>query len=188
MMLRTISLGALAFSAGLTAPVVAQDADTSVNLVYITPDETCPESTAEVITVCGVLEEQYRIPSPLRQSQSPENTAWAERVSEFQYVTAEGINSCSPVGTGGSTGCTQELIRKAYADRANSADVRFGQLIEEARSERLSTIDVDAAAEQERVEQIEREYNERLERERRSELPGEELPSVQTEGSTETPE
>ena len=55
--------------------------------------------------------------------------------------------------------------------------MRFGRLIEQARAERLSTIDADAAAEQERVEMIEREYMERLERERAGELPGEgELP------------
>ena len=172
-MFRTVSLGAVAIAVSLSAPLAAQDADTSVNLVYITPDEECPESTADVITVCGVLEDQYRIPSALRQSQSPENKAWTERVSEFQYVTAQGINSCSPVGAGGETGCTQELIRKAYADKANSADVRFGQAIEAARAERLSTIDADTAAEQRRVEQLEREYNERLERERESALPDE---------------
>jgi len=51
--------------------------------------------------------------------------------------------------------------------------VRFGKLIDKARTERLSTIDTQAAAEQERVEMIEREYMERLERERQAELPGE---------------
>ena len=51
--------------------------------------------------------------------------------------------------------------------------MRFGQLIEKARAERLSTIDAQAAAEQERVEMIEREYMQRLERERAGELPGE---------------
>jgi hypothetical protein len=51
--------------------------------------------------------------------------------------------------------------------------VRFGLLIEQARAERLSTIDAEAAAEQERVEMIEREYMQRLEKERQAELPGE---------------
>jgi hypothetical protein len=171
-MIRSLPTATALLVLAAAAPVAAQDEDTAVNLVYITDDEECPVSTEEVITVCGVLEEQYRIPRALRHSEDPENTAWAERVSEFRHVGDTGINSCSPVGPGGATGCTQELIRKAYADRANSAEARFGQAIAEAREERLSTIDVDTRLEQERVEQIEREYMERLERERQAPLPG----------------
>jgi len=51
--------------------------------------------------------------------------------------------------------------------------VRFSQLIEQARAERLSTIDTEAAAEQSRVEQLEKAYMEKLERERAAPLPGE---------------
>lgn len=149
-----------------SAPVMAQDADTAVNIVYITENEQCPASTEDVITVCGILEEQYRIPKALRQTTGPGNESWADRVREFQTVGEFGINSCSPTGAGGFTGCTQELIAKAYEDRANAPGRRFGQIIDEARQERLSTIDEAAAAEQDRVEQIEREYEARLERER----------------------
>lgn len=99
--------------------------------------------------------------------------------------------SCDPAGAGGFTGCTQKMIDAAYADRAEGENVRFSQLIEQARQERLSTIDTDAAAEQERVEQIEREYLERLERERSAPLPGEEeegpaLAEPETEAETAT--
>ena len=97
-----------------------------------------------------------------------------------------GTMSCSPAGAGGFTGCTQEMIDKAYADRANSSDVRFGQLVEEARAERLSTIDEDAAAEQERVEMIEREYLDRLERERAAEAEGD-TEALPVPESTEDP-
>ena len=165
----SVALGAI----GLAVPAAAQDEDTKVNMVYITEDEECPASTADTITVCGILEEQFRIPRALRNSDDPENSAWSPRVSEFQTVGDTGINSCSPVGPAGATGCTQELIRKAYADRANSPEVRFGRAIEDARADRLSTIDEDAAAEQARVEQIERQYMERLERERQGPVPGE---------------
>ena len=64
--------------------------------------------------------------------------------------------------------------------------MRFSQLIEQAREDRLSTIDADAAAEQERVEQIEREYLERLERERQAPLPGEEAETLPDIASDET--
>ena len=66
------------------------------------------------------------------------------------------------------------LIDAAFEERRTGSAVRFSQLIQEAREERLETIDADAADEQARVEQIEREYLERLEREREAELPGEE--------------
>ena len=74
---------------------------------------------------------------------------------------------------GGFTGCTQQMINDAYADKANDAGVRFGEIIAAERAKRLATIDEDAAAEQERVEMIEREYMERLERERAAETPDE---------------
>lgn len=164
LLLPLLALGAL------SGPAIAQDEDTAVNVVYITEDEACPPSTEDVITVCGILEDQYRIPPTLRQSGDPANQSWAERVREFQSVGEFGINSCSPTGSGGLTGCTQELIEAAYREREEGDAARFGQLIAEAREERLSTIDEDAAAEQERVEQIEREYMERLERERRGEI------------------
>lgn len=167
MTLRSLALASLSvFAAAHGAPLLAQDADTAVNIVYITQDEKCPASTDEVITVCGILEDQYRIPKSLRQSTGPGNESWADRVREFQTVGEFGINSCSPTGAGGFTGCTQELIAAAYRDRENAPGRRFGQIIEEARQERLSTIDAAAAAEQARVEQIEREYEARLERER----------------------
>jgi hypothetical protein len=89
--------------------------------------------------------------------------------------------SCSPAGAGGFTGCTQKFVEAWAADRSEAEGVRFGQLIEKARADRLSNIDADAAAEQERVEMIEREYMQRLERERDAELPGESpLPAPKT--------
>jgi hypothetical protein len=152
-----------------------------INMVIAYSEDECPEaSQAGEIVVCEILveAERYRIPSNLRQSDSPENQSWTSRVEKIRYIGEFGTMSCSPAGAGGITGCTQQLIDAAYADRAEGDNIRFGQLIEEARQERLSTIDEDAAAEQERVEQIEREYLQRLERERDQPLPGEpELPS-----------
>lgn len=164
-------------------PAAAQDqGGDRVNLVIAYSEDECPEQTAEnEIVVCEILveAERYRIPSNLRQSDSPENTAWARRVESIRYIGDFGTLSCTPVGAGGDTGCTQQLIDAAYGERREAEGVRFSQLIEQARAERLSTIDEDAAAEQSRVEQIEREYLERLERERDAPLPGEdELPTT----------
>src|SRR5690606_16959082 len=108
--------------------------------------------------------ERYRIPERLRQSDNPANNAWANRVQAFEAVGDFGPLSCSPIGTGGELGCTAEMIEAAYAERAQSSNVRFSQLIAEERAERLSTIDADAAATQARVEELERQYDERIRR------------------------
>jgi hypothetical protein len=160
----------------LASPIGAQDrAGDRVNMVIAYSEEDCPEAAAAgEIVICEILveAERYRIPSNLRQSDSPENTSWSRRVETIRYIGEFGAMSCSPAGAGGFTGCTQQLINNAYADRAEGENIRFGQLIEEARQDRLSTIDADAAAQQSRVEQIEREYLERLEQERSGPLPG----------------
>lgn len=181
-----LTVSALAASAW-AMPAAAQQAvdtgDDSYNMVIVYGDDECPQSTADQIVVCARKSEndRFRIPENLRFSDDPANEAWAQRVEQLEMVGDFGIMSCSPAGAGGFTGCTQEMIDKAYADRANNSDVRFGQLVEEARAERLSTIDDDAAAEQERVETIEREYMERLERERTAETPDEtDLPQPET--------
>ncbi|KPF63753.1 hypothetical protein [Porphyrobacter sp. AAP60] len=174
-------LASAAVLAALAAagPAAAQSANEKVNMVIAYSADECPVAQPGEVVVCEILveAERYRIPSNLRYSDSPENNAWANRVEEIKYVGDFGAMSCNPAGAGGFTGCTQKFIEAAYKDRAQADGVRFGLLIEEARAERLSTIDADAAAEQERVEMIEREYMERLERERQAELPGEgELP------------
>ena len=181
-----LALAPLALAAA--APVVAQE-DTlpvgesfdNVNLVIIYGDDDCPESTSGEIVVCPRLEEneRFRIPQNLRESSAPENESWTSRAISMETVGNFGTLSCTPSGYGGWAGCTQQLIDAAYAEREGSSEVRAAQLIEEARAERLSTIDEEAAAEQARVEALEREYEARLEAERDAQLPGEnELPQL----------
>ena len=163
------------------APVAAQDkAGDRVNMVIAYSEDECPEQSAEnEIVVCNIIlveGDRYRIPSSLRTSSSLGNQTQSQQFEKVRYIGEFGAFSCSPAGAGGFTGCTQQFIDAAFKDRESGDGVRFAQLIEEARQERLSTIDNDAAAEQSRVEQIEREYLERLERERAAALPGEEGP------------
>ena len=182
-----LSATVFAGAALLASPAAAQDqGGDKVNMVIAYDESECPEQAAEnEIVICEILVEadRYRIPRNLRSSDSPQNTAWTERVESIRYIGEFGTMSCSPAGAGGFTGCTQQFIDAAYAERSEGENVRFSQLIEQARQERLSTIDVEAAAEQERVEQIEREYLERLERERSQALPGE---IEQVEGAEES--
>jgi len=188
-MTRLLLLTAVALSGLAAVPAAAQDeAGDTVNMVIVYGDDECPTPAAGEITVCArkAENERYRIPENLRVSDSPQNVAWAQRVERLEMVGDFGTLSCDPAGAGGVLGCTQQMINDAYADRAEGSNVRFSQLIEAARAERLSTIDADAAAEQRRVEQIEREYMERLERERQQTLPGEEAgPAPAPESSEE---
>ena len=164
---------AAAVTFGLTmaaAPIFAQDEQDEdgivapdgerVNQLIVYGEDPCPASTDNEITVCARKPEaeRYRIPKPLRGIDSPQARAWTDRVEAYETVGSFGTLSCSPVGAGGSLGCTQDLIDKAYAEKANGSDVKFSELIAEEREKRLSTIDASAAAQQKRVEEAEKAY------------------------------
>ncbi|MEZ5744256.1 MAG: hypothetical protein R3D89_11190 [Sphingomonadaceae bacterium] len=159
--LATLAAG-LAFAAA--APAQAQDeTDVSVNQLIVYGDDPCPRSTADQITVCARKEEdeRFRIPEPLRESDSPQNDAWNNKVLAYETVGKNGTLSCSPAGAGGWTGCVSQMIDMAYAEKRTDESVRFSELIAAARAERLSVLDDEAAAEQARVEDAEREFFER---------------------------
>lgn len=162
-----LALG-IAASALIASPTLAQSAaGDRVKMVVVYGDDPAPVAEGDEIVVVARMPEndRFRIPEALRFSDDPANMAWAQRVERLEMIGAFGQLSCSTAGAGGFTGCTEQLIRQAYGERATSGEVRFSQLIAAARAERLSTIDEAARAEQERVEQIEREYMERLARE-----------------------
>ena len=150
------------------APAAAQDAPgDKVNIVDVYGEDPCPQSSDDVIVVCRRMneEERYRIPEALRQSDSPQNQSWSNRVQSFEAVGNFGPLSCSPIGLGGELGCTAQMIAAAYEEKRTGAGVRASELIAAARAERLSTIDAEAAATQARVEELERQYMERQARE-----------------------
>jgi len=165
-----ITAAFLASSMGLiAAPAAAQDeAGDKVNMVIVYGEDQCPASTDDVINVCArkAEGERFRIPENLRISDNPENKAWAERVDSFEMIGTFGALSCSPTGASGFTGCTDKMIKAAYGEKGEASSIRFGQLIDEARAQRLAAIDEEAAETQARVEQLERAYMEKLERER----------------------
>lgn len=144
-------------------PAAAQGPDEKVNMVIVYGEDECPQPKGDEITVCARKgeNERYRIPEALRGSESPQNDAWNNKVLAYEMVGKTGTLSCSPVGGGGFTGCAQQLINKAYAEKGADPAIRFSELIAAERARRLSTIDADAAATQARVEQAEREYDAR---------------------------
>lgn len=164
-MSRPMIAAVIMLSAGffVAVPASAQAPGEKVNQLIVYGDDPCPPSTGDEITVCARKDEseRYRIPEPLRGATSPQNDAWNNRVLAYETVGKGGTASCSPVGPGGSTGCTQQLIQRAYAEKESDPSVRFGELIAAERERRLSTIDAEAAETQARVEQAEREYQAR---------------------------
>lgn len=140
--------------------------DEKVNQLIIYGDDACPQSTQAEMVICVRRGEQerYRIPESLRGIDSPQSEAWANKVQAYESVGSFGNLSCSPVGAGGSLGCTQQLIDRAYAEKKEGSAVKFGELIAAEREKRLSTIDEDAAAQQARVEEAEKAYFEQRKR------------------------
>ncbi|MEO9634487.1 MAG: hypothetical protein ABJF89_02460 [Parasphingorhabdus sp.] len=154
------SAAAISGAVMLVSPALAQDqAGDRVNQLVIYGDDPCPQSSEEEIVVCARKDEdeRYRIPETLRGGSlgDAKNQAWSERVRSYEYVGAAGTNSCSPTGPGGFTGCTQALLKQAYAEKGVDDTVNWGQLIEEERQKRLARIDADSDAVEERLLEIE---------------------------------
>jgi hypothetical protein len=143
-----------AFFAG-AVPAAAQQAaapaasDPKISQVIVYGDDPCPAGSDDLIVVCARKpdSERYRIPEVLRGNpNAPENQSWAARATELQYVGRSGIGSCSTAGPGGMIGCYNDLVRQARAERAGRDEINWNALIEQARRERLSTVDADAEA------------------------------------------
>lgn len=163
-MRQLIAIALLPLAFALPQAAQAQEAGEKVNQLIIYGDDPCPQSAGDEITVCArkAESERYRIPAPLRETGNlQKNEAWNNKVLAYETVGNTGTNSCSPVGAGGWTGCSNRLIGNAYAEKRESTDVRFGELIQAERERRLASIDQDAAETQGRVEVAEKEYEAR---------------------------
>ncbi len=165
MRLKIALIAALGANLVIAAPAQAQSPaqsapDDKVNMVIVYGDDPCPAADDGSITVCARKDEgeRFRIPAPLRQSASPQNEAWNNKVIAYERVGRTGTLSCSPVGPGGATGCMQQLIDRSYAEKADSSDVRFSTLIQAERDRRLSTVDSEASQTQTDVEARELQY------------------------------
>lgn len=150
---------------GMASPAMAQGTDgTKVNMVIVYGNDKCPDANNDKeIVVCARKDEseRYRIPAPFRATTGPQNQSWTERVKSYEMVGAAGTLSCSPVGAGGWTGCANQFIQQAYAEKKAGTDVAFSKMIEQARALRESTIDAEAAKTQAAVEKEEKAYDAR---------------------------
>ena len=118
----------LAMTAGLTvAPQVAsaQASSDRVNEIVVFGTDPCPRSTDDDVVVCYRVpeRERYRIPERLREGGSlQERTAWASKARSIERSGRTGIQSCSPVGPAGYTGCMEQMIRGAREESDEALD------------------------------------------------------------------
>lgn len=132
-------------------PAAAQEATVEVdkiNQVIVYGDDRCEQSSPDEIVVCNRLPEteRYRVPPMLRGNPlDPRNEAWANKVVALERVGRFGTDSCSPVGLGGFTGCTQALLAGARAERRAADKTDWQAMIADERAKRLAGIDAAAA-------------------------------------------
>jgi hypothetical protein len=122
-----ITLAATAtLTAGLSAlPAPAMAQQSSVAEIVVYGNDPCPRSTDDQVVVCSRHKEsdRYRIPEKLRSSGTrQQQEAWANKAKVIETAGATGINSCSPVGPGGYTGCLTRVIKEARDQRKQQAE------------------------------------------------------------------
>ena len=107
--------------AALPVPAAAQQTD---NEVIVYGNDPCPRSTDSTVYVCTRRPEnqRYRIPETLRESGTrQQRQSWANKSREIMSAGATGVNSCSAVGPGGSTGCLVQSIQQAKRESQEAA-------------------------------------------------------------------
>ena len=112
--------------ATMIAGAPAQDTPQRIRNVQIPKGQTCPAGEPGEVVVCSTLEEPYRIPSALRDDRpvAAANESWVNKaadIDEASRVAAGLPNTCSPIGTGGQTGCFQAQARQWAADKRAAA-------------------------------------------------------------------
>jgi hypothetical protein len=165
---------ALIAAFALTTPALAQgEPEAKVNQLIVFGEDPCPQSDDDTITVCArkAESERFRIPEELRETYSPQNEAWNNKVLAYERVMKTGTMSCTPTGAGGWTGCSGQLIDQAYAEKESAPELRFSELIAAEREKRLATVDAEAAETQKRVEELEKQMEERQKAAERGEDP-----------------
>lgn len=146
-----LTLIALA-GAAIAPPAAAQDAPAAgkekINQVIVYGNDQCPQATGDEILVCAKLPEgdRYRVPQMFRGGDplDPRNQAWLNRVVALERSGRFGTDSCSPVGLGGFTGCTQQLVSGAKAERQAANKTDWQAMIADERAKRVAGFDAAA--------------------------------------------
>jgi hypothetical protein len=139
-MIRPLLLAALialpAVASAQTTPATGTDGTAEagsppqrVRSVTLGVGQKCPQSTSTEIVVCSTLDQPYRIPKQFRDSGPipAQNQAWSNKVAVQDQIgrAAAGLpDTCSPVGTGGQSGCALMQNRQWAAERRAQRDAQ----------------------------------------------------------------
>ena len=120
----------VALLAGIAAavPAAAQDTDAKttgqkIAEIVVFGNDPCPRSTDDEVVVCTRIPEsyRYRMPEAYRPSGTyQQRQSWANKARAIERVGRTGIQSCSPVGPAGYTGCMQQMINSAKEESRES--------------------------------------------------------------------
>jgi hypothetical protein len=116
---------ALAGSAMLAPMPASAQSSTAEIIVY--GNDPCPRSTDDNVVVCyrKPETERYRIPEQFRTGGTrQQREAWANKARRVEMAGRTGIQSCSPVGPAGYTGCLDQLINENQAQAREEADAQ----------------------------------------------------------------
>ena len=114
---------ALAGLASISPQAASAQASDKVNEIGVFGNDPCPRAADDDVVVCYRVpeRERYRIPERLREGGSlQERTAWASKARSIERAGRTGIQSCSPVGPAGYTGCMQEMLRGAREETSEA--------------------------------------------------------------------
>ena len=110
--------------AALPAPAVAQQAGNQSEVIVYGSDP-CPRSTESNVVVCvhRPETERYRLPKNQQlQGTRQQRESWANKSQSVMNAGKTGINSCSPVGPAGHTGCLIQEIQQARQANQEAAE------------------------------------------------------------------
>lgn len=126
-----------------------------VDQLIVYDDADCPRDTDDTIASCIVVtgESPYRNPATLRPSAGRAEVTALER-SRILLQPVSGVGSCSASGAGSIYGCAGQAYGDWKAERAERDEVRYGDLIAQARARRLALIDAEATDEQTAVDEL----------------------------------
>ena len=128
-MLRPLILAALVSVPVLTPAIadaqvaaVGEAPPKRIRSVTLNPGQKCPASSGEEIVVCQTLDQPYRIPKGLRDTEplKAKNQSWVNRASQIDQASrvAGGLpDTCSAIGTGGQTGCNAAIQQQWAAEQ-----------------------------------------------------------------------
>ena len=125
-------MAALVAAGFAVGPAAAQDSTTEqsgqrIAEIIVFGNEPCPRSTDDEVVVCTRVDDRYRyrMPEAYRPSGTyQQRQAWANKARSIERVGRTGIQSCSPVGPAGYTGCMEQMINDA---REESREAEAGQ-------------------------------------------------------------